>query len=252
VEKGLCALSCFFNPLRSPNLVNNWIRARSESFRQGLAMVVVELSFYPKDEWIVRPDDKTIVVRVEGNLSHHLMFQKEALLNIALRSIPSEWKCNLISWIDGDVIIQDGWIEATVGLFRSNPQVNITQPYTLLKRLAKTNKEIGFDNFGRRGKAEDQVWNSAASSGLSGLFLSSLCYFFRLLVKMSVLRLYLTLHLLAHNVCVSVFFSQDIRDIVGRLDDRCWRVSDFTTRPLWADLTHCCYMQLWTHAVKRE
>ncbi len=60
-----------------------------------------------------------------------MMWQKEAMLNIALKKLPSE--CDKIAWIDSDVIFEnDQWIEQTSCLLE---KYRVIQPFSMFTQM---------------------------------------------------------------------------------------------------------------------
>ncbi|MCA9091092.1 MAG: hypothetical protein KDA90_20915 [Planctomycetaceae bacterium] len=91
----LHVITCHFNPAGFQNPVENYWR-----FKEGLGdipLTTVELSFNNR---FAIPD----AIHVRGE-DRHLMWQKENLLNIALRSLPPEVQA--VAWIDADILFED-------------------------------------------------------------------------------------------------------------------------------------------------
>ncbi len=98
----LWAITCHFNPVRYESRLKNY-----RVFRQnlGVPLVAVELSFDGNFE--LCSDDAEILVQLRGG---DVMWQKERLLNVALRSVPAE--CEKIAWVDSDVLFDhDRWAD---------------------------------------------------------------------------------------------------------------------------------------------
>ena len=98
---GLWVISSYFNPAGYRRRLQNY-----RVFRQHLAapLVTVELSF--DGHFQLGPDDADILVQIQGR---DIMWQKERLLNVALRSVPPA--CGKVAWIDCDVIFfRDDWV----------------------------------------------------------------------------------------------------------------------------------------------
>lgn len=96
------AITSYFNPAGYRRRADNFRR-----FRESLdaPLIVAEMSSSGRFE--VPSDDRTIVVRLtEGDV----MWQKEALLNVALDHLPASAK--YVAWLDCDVVLEDGdWRE---------------------------------------------------------------------------------------------------------------------------------------------
>jgi hypothetical protein len=92
----LWAITCYFNPVEYKSRLDNYRR-----FRQRLAvpLLTVELSFDANFQ--LRPDEADILVQLRGR---DVMWQKERLLNVALKLVPGG--CNHIAWLDCDVVFE--------------------------------------------------------------------------------------------------------------------------------------------------
>ncbi len=96
----LWAITSYFNP---SNYKNRLITYRTFKEHLRVPLIAVELSFGGRFE--LQNDDADIVVRLIGR---DVLWQKERLLNIALRSLPPE--CDVVAWLDADVIFaSDDW-----------------------------------------------------------------------------------------------------------------------------------------------
>jgi hypothetical protein len=133
----LCGVSAYFNPLHYRSRLVNFIEARQWSRRQGLRVLVVELAFgddtFELSQHISEQDELTRLVQLR-TIRDNLLWQKEALLNIGFARIdecfPST--CTNIVWLDSDVVLEDGWIEAAEDMLT---RVEIGQVFTHLIRL---------------------------------------------------------------------------------------------------------------------
>lgn len=99
----LWAVSSYFNPMRYARR-----RANFRTFRDRLAapLVVVELAY--GDEFELKDHDADIVLRLRGD---SILWQKERLLNLGMKALPSH--CRKVAWVDCDIVfgISD-WTEA--------------------------------------------------------------------------------------------------------------------------------------------
>ena len=96
----LWAITSFFNPVGYQSRLTNFRHFRA---RLRVPLVAVELSFSGNFE--LGETDAEVMIRIPGG---DVMWQKERLLNIALRSLPAE--CDIVAWIDCDVIFSsDDW-----------------------------------------------------------------------------------------------------------------------------------------------
>lgn len=97
----LWAITAYFNPVGYKRRIENY-----RHFRQRLAvpLVAVELSFNGTFE--LHEGDADILVQLHGR---DIMWQKERLLNLALRRLPDQ--CDKVAWLDCDLIFAgDEWV----------------------------------------------------------------------------------------------------------------------------------------------
>jgi hypothetical protein len=100
VTSNLWAITCYFNPIGYQRRLENY-----HTFRQRLALplVTVELSFDGSFE--LQRGDADILVQLRGG---DVLWQKERLLNLALKSLPDS--CDKVAWLDCDVVFEsDDW-----------------------------------------------------------------------------------------------------------------------------------------------
>ena len=98
----LCAITCYFNPVGYKRRLENY-----RVFRQRLTvpLITVELSFNGRFE--LQPSDADLLVQLHGG---DVLWQKERLLNIALKSVPKDF--DKIAWVDCDVVFgRSDWAE---------------------------------------------------------------------------------------------------------------------------------------------
>ena len=98
----LWAITCYFNPVGYHRRVQNYHTFRS---RLGVPLVTVELSF--DGNFQLGRGDADVLVQLSGR---DVLWQKERLLNVALRAIPDDGK--YVAWLDCDVVFAtDDWAE---------------------------------------------------------------------------------------------------------------------------------------------
>jgi hypothetical protein len=98
----LWAITCYFNPVGYHRRLDNY-----RIFRQRLKvpLVAVELSF--DEKFHLASGDADILVQLH---SAAVLWQKERLLNVALKSLPDT--CDKVAWLDCDIIFEsDDWAE---------------------------------------------------------------------------------------------------------------------------------------------
>ncbi|MBF0489513.1 MAG: hypothetical protein HQL15_02700 [Candidatus Omnitrophica bacterium] len=130
-------ISVLFNPSGFKNKVENYYIFQESLKRQGLKLLTVELVLGAHPFQLSKTDaDKLIQIR--GSLEN-VLWQKEALLNIALKNLPSS--CDKVVWLDADLIFQDdGWVNETAQLLE---KYKIVQPFTAAVRLKKGERQLG-------------------------------------------------------------------------------------------------------------
>lgn len=122
-------ISVYFNPAGYRNKSTNYRIFRESSQQQGLSLLLVELVFEGQEAEF-DPEAADRYIRVHGD-SRHLMWQKEALLNIALSYLPPE--CRYVAWLDADILFDnDNWIDETAALLERN---EVVQPYSHFVQL---------------------------------------------------------------------------------------------------------------------
>lgn len=103
----LWGITSFFMPVKTDIKIENYHRFRDSTKNQGLKLLTVELAF-DDEPFCLKADDADILVQIRGG-SRHRLWQKEALLNIALQRLPAD--CDKVAWIDCDVIFKnDAWV----------------------------------------------------------------------------------------------------------------------------------------------
>jgi hypothetical protein len=112
----LWAITTFFNPAGYARRLWNY-----RVFRQalGVPLVTVELAY--GDTFELEPDDADVLVRLRGT---SVIWQKERLLNVALRHLPEG--CQAVAWIDCDVVLErHDWAQRARRLLEERPLVQL-------------------------------------------------------------------------------------------------------------------------------
>jgi hypothetical protein len=98
----LWAITSYFNPIGYRRRLKNY-----RIFRQRLNVPLVAVELSLNENFQLGPGDADILVQLRGT---GVLWQKERLLNIALKSVPKT--CGKIAWLDCDVIFEsDDWSE---------------------------------------------------------------------------------------------------------------------------------------------
>jgi hypothetical protein len=110
------AITAYFNPMKYARRLSNY-----RVFRANLALplVAVELSF--DNAFELNDDDADVVVRLSGGA---LLWQKERLLNVALRSLPTD--ASHVAWLDCDVMLtRTDWVAEAEARLRTHAVVQL-------------------------------------------------------------------------------------------------------------------------------
>ena len=100
---GLWAITSYFNPMRYRRRLQNF-----RIFRERLNVPLVAVEWTHGSEFELREGDADILVQLRGGA---ILWQKERLLNLALRALPSH--CRKVAWLDCDIIFgAPGWAES--------------------------------------------------------------------------------------------------------------------------------------------
>ncbi len=95
------AITSYFNPARYKRRLANYKKFRANL---GTPLVTVELSFDGTFE--LTKEDADILIQIEGGA---VLWQKERLLNVALRAVPADER--FIAWLDCDIIFgESNWV----------------------------------------------------------------------------------------------------------------------------------------------
>ena len=112
------AVTAYYNPARFKRRLANY-KLFSANLRARL--VTVELSFDGHFE--LTDDDADVLIQISGGA---VLWQKERLLNLAMKSVPREVKN--VAWIDCDVVFErQDWMDEAEHLLDA---ANIVQPFS--------------------------------------------------------------------------------------------------------------------------
>jgi hypothetical protein len=112
----LWAITSYFNPAGYRNRLKNY-----RVFRQRLGVPLLTVEFSCGGEFELGEEDADVLVQIRGP---DLLWQKERLLNLALRSLPAD--CGLVAWLDGDVVLtRADWPQAASRMLEQHPLVQL-------------------------------------------------------------------------------------------------------------------------------
>lgn len=110
----LWGVVAYFNPTHSPVSLANLNRFSNEARRQGLKLLIVELTFNNSDSEVT-DEVGDLVVHLSSDT---MLWHKERLLNIGVEALPPE--CDKVAWLDGDIIFENpDWVAQTIHLLDS-------------------------------------------------------------------------------------------------------------------------------------
>ncbi len=112
----LWAITSYFNPAGYKSRLANY-----RTFRKhlGLPVVAVELSFTGTFE--LQRGDADVLVQLTGG---DVLWQKERLLNVALRHLPGD--CDAVAWVDCDIVFSNrDWPEQTRAALNTFPLLQV-------------------------------------------------------------------------------------------------------------------------------
>lgn len=123
-----CVVTSFFNPNNYRNRIDNY-----KLFRDNLQIPLLTVYLDLDGSNQLSSKDADMFVKVVGTTEKNILWQKEALLNIGVKNLPSDVE-NVI-FLDCDVIFEDqNWVdkvEKTLQVY------NILQPFSECVRLPK-------------------------------------------------------------------------------------------------------------------
>lgn len=120
----LWVITCHFNPAGFAHRPRNYELFRARLAQQGVPVVTVECTFGGAPPTLP-PAPDVLHVRARD-----VLWQKERLLNLALRAVP-RWVPK-IAWLDADVLLDDRWAAETSALLERAP---VAQPFARAVRL---------------------------------------------------------------------------------------------------------------------
>lgn len=90
-----------FNPAGYKTRLNNYLTFIENLTKQNINVLTVEMTFGNQEYTIPLTEN---VRRLNSN---SVMWQKERMINYALSQLPDE--CENVAWLDGDLLLPDGW-----------------------------------------------------------------------------------------------------------------------------------------------
>jgi len=131
----LWGITAYYNPDGNKNRYENYLKFRAASQRQGLRLIAVELALDDRP-FELKEKDAEILVQVRGG-EQNIVWQKEALLNIALKRLPDD--CDKVVWLDNDILFKnEAWVKETSRLLEN---YKVIQPYSVALYLSEGQDE---------------------------------------------------------------------------------------------------------------
>lgn len=125
----LAIISCHWNPASFRSLRKNWHTWRKSVTDLGVPVVSVELSY--DDQFHTDSE-----IKLSADPSRCVLWQKEALLNIALRSLPAD--VDRFVWADADILFDDqDWLQKVDEALDEYPIVQCFREVRLLDKRGK-------------------------------------------------------------------------------------------------------------------
>lgn len=136
LDGDLCVVSSYFNPQGLKSKINNYRKFAKSLKKQGAQLAVVECVFKGKTPELSEADCDHYF-RIYGG---DLLWQKERLLNIAVKRLPDS--IDRVVFCDCDVIFCDNhWLRKAASLLEN---YRVIQPYSFFARLPENADSIDF------------------------------------------------------------------------------------------------------------
>jgi hypothetical protein len=133
VSSDLCIITSYFNPARYKTKRQNFDAFMAGMKQVGANVLVIELAF-GDEEFELDGGDNIVQFRATD-----VMWQKERLLNLALKRLPDT--CTKVGWFDGDLIFKEpDWLERTS---EALDEYVVVQPFSHAVRLNRGNEDDG-------------------------------------------------------------------------------------------------------------
>lgn len=125
----LWGITCYFNPIGYRRRLENYLAFRH---RLGVPLVAVELGY--RDAFDLPDDAADVLIRLRGG---DTLWQKERLLNVALRELPPD--CSAVAWLDCDIVFErEDWAERSLAALERYP---LLQPFHSVREPAPGDPE---------------------------------------------------------------------------------------------------------------
>lgn len=134
VNTNTAIICCYYNPTNNKAMLSNWNYFNNYISACKMPLFSIELSY---DGSFHLPNDKNIK-RVKSN---SIMWQKEVLLNMLARELPSKYKN--IAWIDIDIYFDNpSWPDMLLSIMEN---YNFVQMYSFYRWYTRDSREIEYE-----------------------------------------------------------------------------------------------------------
>jgi len=121
VKGEMWGIAAYFNPAQYLDMSKRVSRFSQMVREQGLKLLIVEMAFGDK-AFALEEDIADALIRIRSSC---ILWQKERLLNIALKHLPQT--CNKVVWLDTDIVFgNDAWVYQTAELLET---FSVVQPF---------------------------------------------------------------------------------------------------------------------------
>jgi hypothetical protein len=124
-KESLWAITCHFNPAGYRSRLENY-----RLFRQRLAVPLLTVELAYGADFEIQPGEADILIQLRGQ---DVLWQKERLLNLALRGLPPE--CDKVAWLDSDIVFaRNDWPDSAHVMLDRVPIVQLFDRFYDLRR----------------------------------------------------------------------------------------------------------------------
>ncbi len=132
-------ITSLFSPAKSGLIYENYRRFRDKSKSQGLKLLALEAAFDEEPFVLIKGRDADILIQIRACADKNLIWQRERLFNLGLKSLPGD--CDKVCWVDCDILFRnDLWIEEAASLLERYVAI---QPFEYAVRLSASGIEPG-------------------------------------------------------------------------------------------------------------
>jgi len=132
-------ITSLFAPGKSGFVYENYRLFRDKSKSQGLKLIALEAAFDEEPFVLIKGVDADILIQIRASTEKNLIWQRERLFNLGLKSLPGD--CDKVCWVDCDILFRnDSWIKEAASLLERYVAV---QPFEHALRLSAVDTHSG-------------------------------------------------------------------------------------------------------------